>query len=77
MFPTFSSTVAALTGQRVFGYEDLNNRDELRQHPRMAVLAGKLKAECGHCAPLASKSKLNRLELSREIATRTRSATVG
>jgi hypothetical protein len=36
----------------------------------MAVLAGKLEAWRGDCAPVAGKSTLNRLELSREIATR-------
>jgi hypothetical protein len=38
--------VATLVGQRVFGmalgYEDLNDHDELRRDPVMAVLAGKL-----------------------------------
>ena len=52
--------VATLVGQRVFGialgYEDINDHDELRHDPIMAVLAG--------------KSTLNRLELSRETATR-------
>ena len=40
--------VATLVGQRVFGialgYEDLNDHDELRHDPVMAVLAGKLAA---------------------------------
>src|SRR5438093_1319080 len=40
--------VATLVGQRVFaialGYEDLNDHDELRHDPMMAVLAGKLAA---------------------------------
>ena len=40
--------VATLVGQRVFGialgYEDLNDHDELRHDPVMAVLAGKLEA---------------------------------
>src|SRR6266403_1504242 len=39
--------VATLVGQRVFGialgYEDLNDHDELRHDPMMAVLAGKLR----------------------------------
>ena len=38
--------VRTLVGQRVFGialgYEDLNDHDELRHDPMMAVLAGKL-----------------------------------
>ena len=66
--------VATLVGQRVFGvalgYEDLNDHDDLRHDPLMAVLAGKLEAWRSDCAPVAGKSTLNRLELSREIATR-------
>jgi hypothetical protein len=66
--------VATLVGQRVFGialgYEDLNDHDDLRHDPVMAVLAGKLRAGRAHCAPVAGKSTLNRLELSRETATR-------
>jgi hypothetical protein len=36
----------------------------------MAVLAGKLEATCAGCAPLAGKSTLNRLELSRATPSR-------
>lgn len=61
--------VRTLVGQRVFGlalgYEDLNDHDELRHDPIMAVLAGKLEARRQDCAPLAGKSTLNRLELSK------------
>jgi len=61
-------------GQRVFGtalgYEDINDHDELRHDPTMAVLAGKLEAGRANCAPVAGKSTLNRLELSRAEATR-------
>ena len=57
--------VATLVGQRVFGialgYEDLNDHDELRHDPIMAVLAGKLTARREDCAPVAGKSTLNRL----------------
>jgi hypothetical protein len=67
-------SVATLVGQRVFGialgYEDLNDHDELRHDPVMAVLAGKLEARRADCAPVAGKSTLNRLELSCETATR-------
>ena len=60
--------VATLVGQRVFGialgYEDLNDHDELRHDPVMAVLAGKLEARRHNCAPLAGKSTLNRMERS-------------
>ena len=66
--------VATLVGQRVFaialGYEDLNDHDELRHDPMMAVLAGKLAARREDCAPVAGKSTLNRLELSRLEPTR-------
>ena len=66
--------VVTLVGQRVFGialgYEDLNDHDELRHDPMMAVLAGKLEARREDCAPIAGKSTLNRLELSRLEPTR-------
>jgi Transposase DDE domain group 1 len=66
--------VATLIGQRVhgiaLGYEDLNDHDDLRHDPIMAVLAGKLTASREDCAPVAGKSTLNRLELSRDEATR-------
>jgi hypothetical protein len=52
------------------GYEDLNDHDELRHDPVLAVLAGKLTAKRSDCAPLAGKSTLNRVELSRPTATR-------
>ncbi|HYA80742.1 MAG TPA: IS1380 family transposase [Methylocystis sp.] len=67
-------SVATLAGQRVYGialgYEDLNDHDELRHDPVMAVLASKLEAWRDDCAPVAGKSTLNRLELSRETPTR-------
>jgi hypothetical protein len=66
--------VATLVGQRVFaialGYEDLNDHDDLRHDPVLAVLAGKLSARRKDCAPVAGKSTLNRLELSRPEPTR-------
>src|SRR6185437_2960355 len=66
--------VATLVGQRMFaialGYEDLNDHDELRHDPLMAVLAGKLTARRSDCAPVAGKSTLNRLELSRAEPSR-------
>ena len=61
--------VETMVMQRVvgiaLGYEDLNDHDELRRDPVLAVLAGKLAAQRSDCAPLAGKSTLNRLELSR------------
>jgi hypothetical protein len=66
--------IVTLVTQRVFGialgYEDLNDHDGLRHDPVMAVLVGKLAARRKDCAPLAGKSTLNRLELSRLQATR-------
>ena len=66
--------VVTLIRQRVFGialgYEDLNDHDELRHDPLMAVLAGKLEARRDDCAPVAGKSTLNRLELSKLEPTR-------
>jgi hypothetical protein len=66
--------VATLVGQRVFGialgYEDRNDHDELRHDPMMAILAGKLAARREDYAPVAGKSTLNRLELSKLAPTR-------
>src|SRR5665811_988398 len=56
--------VAELLGQRIYGlalgYEDLNDHEELRRDPLLAVLSGKRELE----EPLAGKSTLNRLELA-------------
>jgi DDE family transposase len=66
--------VRTLVMQRVvgiaLGYEDLNDHDELRHDPVLATLAGKLTARRRAGAPLAGKSTLNRLELSRPVPTR-------
>jgi hypothetical protein len=66
--------VRTLVGQRVFGlalgYEDLNDHDHLRHDPLLAVLLGKLEAKRSDCAPVAGKSTLNRLELSRREPTK-------
>jgi Transposase DDE domain group 1 len=66
--------VVTLVGQRVFAialdYEDLNDHDQLRHDPMMAVLAGKLEAHREDCAPVAGKSTLNRLERSKLEPTR-------
>jgi len=67
-------SVETLVAQRIIGialgYEDLIDHDELRHDPVMAVLVGKLTARRADCAPLAGKSTLNRLELSRPEPTR-------
>lgn len=66
--------VRTLVSQRILGialgYEDLNDHEELRHDPVMACLVGKLEAGRADCAPLAGKSTLNRLELSRPKPTR-------
>src|ERR1700755_663471 len=66
--------VQTLVMQRIagiaLGYEDLNDHDQLRHDPVMAVLANKLTASRADCAPLAGKSTLNRLELSKAGPTR-------
>ena len=63
--------VKEMVAQRVYalalGYEDLNDHDQLREDPLLAVLSGK--KQVGE-ALLAGKSTLNRLELSRELPTR-------
>ena len=66
--------VRTLVGQRVFGlalgYEDLNDHDHLRHDPLLAVVLGKLAAKRSDCTPIAGKSTLNRLELSRPEPTK-------
>ena len=68
-------TVDSLIKQRVFalalGYEDLNDHDQLRTDPLLAVLAGKTDPTGqdridprDRGKPLAGKSTLNRLELT-------------
>ena len=55
--------LSEMLSQRIYGlalgYEDLNDHEQLRRDPLMAVLAGRRKLE----DPLAGKSTLNRLEL--------------
>lgn len=66
--------VETLLRQRVMGlamgYEDLNDHDQLRHDPVLALLAEKLGARRKDCAAVAGKSTLNRLELSGPEATR-------
>lgn len=61
-------TVAELLAQRIFGialgYEDLNDHEDLRHDPLMALLAGKKQPAPESCFALAGKSTLNRLELT-------------
>jgi hypothetical protein len=56
--------VEEMVAQRVYGialgYEDLNDHEQLRHDPLLAVMSGKTDAE----SALAGKSTLNRLELS-------------
>ena len=62
-------SVETLVMQRIvgiaLGYEDLNDHDQLRHDPILATLSGKLTPTRSDCAPLAGKSTLNRLELSK------------
>jgi len=71
-------TVRELVAQRVYGlalgYEDLNDHDELRRDPLLAVLAEKADPTGGSRArrrdrgkALAGKSTLNRLELTAAV----------
>ena len=59
-------SVRTLVAQRIMGialgYEDLNDHDELRHDPLLALLSGKLEGRREGCAALAGKSTLNRLE---------------
>jgi hypothetical protein len=63
--------VKEMVAQRVYalalGYEDLNDHDQLREDPLLAVLSGK--KQVGE-ELLAGKSTLNRLELSSELPSR-------
>jgi len=59
-------TLPALVGQRIvgiaLGYEDVNDHDDLRHDPVLALFADRLEPKRSDCAPLAGKSTLNRLE---------------
>ena len=59
-------SVRTMVAQRItgiaLGYDDLNDHDDLRRDPLLALLAGKLEARRKGCAPLAGKSTLSRLE---------------
>lgn len=61
-------SVKDLLSQRIFGialgYEDLNDHEQLRHDPLMAVLAGKTDPAPSTGFALAGKSTLNRLELT-------------
>jgi hypothetical protein len=63
--------VEAMVAQRVYGlalgYEDLNDHEELRNDPLLAVLVEKSDPDS---QVLAGKSTLNRLELTKETASR-------
>jgi hypothetical protein len=56
----------SMVGQRIagiaLGYEDINDHDELRHDPVLALLSDQLEPKRSDCASLAGKSTLNRLE---------------
>ena len=67
--PRFTKhSLKEILSQRVFGialgYEDLNDHEELRHDPLMAVLAGKTNPAPQEGFALAGKSTLNRFELT-------------
>src|SRR5512134_2402165 len=55
-----------LIGQRIMaialGYEDVNDHDDLRRDPVLALFSDRLEPRRKECAPLAGKSTINRLE---------------
>jgi hypothetical protein len=59
-------TLPAMVGQRIagiaLGYEDIEDHDELRFDPVLALLSDRLEPKRDDCAALAGKSTLNRLE---------------
>jgi hypothetical protein len=61
-------TLPAILAQRIYGlalgYEDLNDHEQLRHDPLLALLAGKREPD----EPLAGKSTLNRMELKPEAS---------
>lgn len=63
-----------LLAQRIYGlalgYEDLNDHEQLRHDPLMALLAGKREPAPLDGFALAGKSTLNRLELTTKRATK-------
>lgn len=74
-------SVEELLRQRVMGialgYEDLNDHEQLRHDPLLALMCGRQSitgqdraAECSRGVPLAGKSTLNRLELTPVGATK-------
>ncbi|MEE9250156.1 MAG: IS1380 family transposase [Alphaproteobacteria bacterium] len=58
--------LGTLVGQRIvaiaLGYEDLNDHDDLRHDPVLALFSDRLEPRRADCAALAGKSTLNRLE---------------
>ena len=59
-------SLRTLIGQRIIGlalgYEDVNDHDELRFDPVLALFSDRLEPRRADCAPLGGKSTLNRLE---------------
>ena len=59
-------SLPTLIGQRIIGlalgYEDVNDHDDLRFDPVLALFSDRLEPRRPDCAPLGGKSTLNRLE---------------
>jgi hypothetical protein len=59
-------SLRTLIGQRIIGlalgYEDVNDHDDLRFDPVLALFSDRLAPRRADCAPLGGKSTLNRLE---------------
>ena len=63
-----------LLAQRItgiaLGYEDLNDHDDLRRDPLLALVADTLEGRCKGCAPLGGKSPLCSVSNRRPAAAR-------
>jgi hypothetical protein len=64
--PQVIHALPTLIGQRIvaiaLGYEDVNDHDDLRRDPVLALFSDRLEPRRKDCAPLAGKSTVNRLE---------------
>lgn len=74
-------SLRTLIGQRIIGlalgYEDVNDHDELRFDPVLALFADRLEPRRPDCAALGGKSTLNRLEHALRTTATARSPSTG